>query len=62
MTGTALVIYALIGPGAWVLFFAMILMGRARMSRLKRPPLPLPASPPELCDARIRQWRIIAVA
>src|SRR4051794_24318796 len=42
-TSIPLVVYALLGPGSWLVFLAMILMGRARMSRLRRPPLPLPA-------------------
>src|SRR4051794_23697227 len=44
----SLIAYVLIGPCAWLLFLVLIEMGRARMSRLRRPPLPLPASPPSV--------------
>jgi len=33
--------YILIGPAAWALLWLGLLMGRARMNRLRRPPIPL---------------------
>jgi len=40
--------YILIGPAAWALLWLGLLMGRARMNRLRRPPLPLPSPPSSL--------------
>jgi glycosyltransferase involved in cell wall biosynthesis len=43
-----LIIYVIVGPGAWLLFVVGILMARQRMGRLRRPALSLPTAPPEV--------------
>ncbi|WP_428939536.1 glycosyltransferase [Fontivita pretiosa] len=45
---TLLVCYALIGPAAWMLMLAGLLVGRARMDRLRRWRGQLPADPPHV--------------
>lgn len=44
----ALLIYAIVGPGTWLLFAVAMLAANARMNRLRRPRLPLPDSPPSV--------------
>src|SRR5438876_1048470 len=41
-----MLLYVLIGPILWAVFGIAMILSRARMGRLKRPPQPLAVSPP----------------